>query len=152
MKSFKNFEEFEGEVIKYSDYISDKVDPDDLTDSLNNIPVENTPNNSWSVEDSQQLSAQMTGIRHPWSRDQYNKFTHPDVKKDISYEEYINMWNMKAPDDQKVIFEEALRIGINAHLHNEKSVLIVEGGPGTGKSVLAINLLKQFLLLVYVMP
>ena len=48
-------------------------------------------------------------------------------------------------DDQKVIFEEALRIGINAHLHNEKSVLIVEGGPGTGKSVLAINLLKQFL-------
>lgn len=48
-------------------------------------------------------------------------------------------------DDQKIIFEEALRIGINAHLHNEKSVLIVEGGPGTGKSVLAINLLKQFL-------
>ena len=48
-------------------------------------------------------------------------------------------------DDQKVIYEEALRIGINAHIHNEKSVLIVEGGPGTGKSVLAINLLKQFL-------
>ena len=48
-------------------------------------------------------------------------------------------------DDQKIIYEEALHIGINAHLHNEKSVLIVEGGPGTGKSVLAINLLKQFL-------
>ena len=48
-------------------------------------------------------------------------------------------------DDQKVIYEEALRIGINAHLHKEKSVLIVEGGPGTGKSVLAINLLRQFL-------
>jgi len=48
-------------------------------------------------------------------------------------------------DDQKVIYEEALRIGINAHLHNKKSVLIVEGGPGTGKSVLAINLLRQFL-------
>ena len=48
-------------------------------------------------------------------------------------------------DDQKVIFEEALRIGINAHINNEKSVLIVEGGPGTGKSVLAINLLRQFL-------
>lgn len=45
-------------------------------------------------------------------------------------------------DDQKIIFEEALRIGINAHLHKEKSVLIVEGGPGTGKSVLAINLFK----------
>lgn len=48
-------------------------------------------------------------------------------------------------DDQKVIFEEALRIGINTHLNEEKNVLIVEGGPGTGKSVLAINLLRQFL-------
>ena len=46
---------------------------------------------------------------------------------------------------EDVTYEEALRIGINAHIHNEKSVLIVEGGPGTGKSVLAINLLKQFL-------
>lgn len=48
-------------------------------------------------------------------------------------------------DDQKIIYEEALRIGVNAHIHDEKSVLIVEGGPGTGKSVLAINLLKAFL-------
>ena len=48
-------------------------------------------------------------------------------------------------DDQKIIYEEALRIGVNAHIHGEKNVLIVEGGPGTGKSVLAINLLKAFL-------
>ena len=48
-------------------------------------------------------------------------------------------------DDQKVIYEEAIQIGINTHIHNEKNVLIVEGGPGTGKSVLAINLLRQFL-------
>lgn len=48
-------------------------------------------------------------------------------------------------DDQKVIYEEALRIGVNTFMHKEKNVLIVEGGPGTGKSVLAINLLRQFL-------
>ena len=48
-------------------------------------------------------------------------------------------------DDQKVIYEEAIRLGVNTFMHNEKNVLIVEGGPGTGKSVLAINLLKQFL-------
>lgn len=48
-------------------------------------------------------------------------------------------------DNQKVIYEEALRIGVNSHLQDNKNVLIVEGGPGTGKSVLAINLLKQFL-------
>lgn len=48
-------------------------------------------------------------------------------------------------DDQKVIYEEALSLGVNTLMHNEKKVLIVEGGPGTGKSVLAINLLRQFL-------
>lgn len=48
-------------------------------------------------------------------------------------------------DDQKLIFEEAKRIGIEANVRNEKNVMIVEGGPGTGKSVLAINLLEQFL-------
>ncbi len=48
-------------------------------------------------------------------------------------------------DDQKVINEEALRLGKKACLENEKNVLIVEGGPGTGKSVLAINLLNEFL-------
>lgn len=34
---------------------------------------------------------------------------------------------------------------MNTFINNEKNVLIVEGGPGTGKSVIAINLLKQFL-------
>ena len=48
-------------------------------------------------------------------------------------------------DDQKIIFEEALKIGFASCFHKYKSVLVVEGGPGTGKSVLAINLLKQFL-------
>ena len=43
-------------------------------------------------------------------------------------------------DDQKVVYETALAI---ANLASEKSkqVVIVEGGPGTGKSVVAINLL-----------
>ena len=48
-------------------------------------------------------------------------------------------------DNQKTIYEEALEMGIYAHNHDKKHVMIVEGGPGTGKSVLAINLLKQFL-------
>ena len=48
-------------------------------------------------------------------------------------------------NSQKTIYEEALQTGIYAHNHNKKHVMIVEGGPGTGKSVLAINLLKQFL-------
>jgi DUF2075 family protein len=46
-------------------------------------------------------------------------------------------------DDQKVVFEEALRLANESIRTNIKNVLIVEGGPGTGKSVLAVNLLVQ---------
>ena len=43
-------------------------------------------------------------------------------------------------DDQKVVYETALHLAKKAQ-HGKKQVLIVEGGPGTGKSVLAVNLL-----------
>lgn len=43
-------------------------------------------------------------------------------------------------DDQKVVFETAIRLAKKSS-EIRKNVLIVEGGPGTGKSVVAINLL-----------
>lgn len=43
-------------------------------------------------------------------------------------------------DDQKLVYETALQLSKQADEDN-KQVLIVEGGPGTGKSVVAINLL-----------
>lgn len=43
-------------------------------------------------------------------------------------------------DDQKVVYETAMAMAHRAQ-GSKKKVLIVEGGPGTGKSVLAINLL-----------
>lgn len=46
-------------------------------------------------------------------------------------------------DEQKVVFEEALRLANEAKRTNTKQVLVVEGGPGTGKSVLAVNLLVE---------
>ncbi len=45
-------------------------------------------------------------------------------------------------DDQKVVYETALQLALQSHEQN-KNVLIVEGGPGTGKSVVAINLLVE---------
>lgn len=45
-------------------------------------------------------------------------------------------------DDQKIVYEMALKLASISQDH-EKHVLIVEGGPGTGKSVLAINLLTE---------
>lgn len=44
-------------------------------------------------------------------------------------------------DEQKVFFETALQLAKRAIKTDTKQVMIIEGGPGTGKSVLAINLL-----------
>jgi hypothetical protein len=44
-------------------------------------------------------------------------------------------------DDQKVVYETVLAAARAAAATGEKQVVIVEGGPGTGKSVVAINLL-----------
>ncbi|MGG7621293.1 DNA/RNA helicase domain-containing protein [Bacillus coreaensis] len=46
-------------------------------------------------------------------------------------------------DDQKVVYETALQLANTALRTNTKQVLVVQGGPGTGKSVLAINLLVE---------
>lgn len=46
-------------------------------------------------------------------------------------------------DDQKVVYETALDLAAKSDAAN-KNVLIVEGGPGTGKSVVAINLLTEY--------
>lgn len=45
-------------------------------------------------------------------------------------------------DDQKVVYETALKMARDS-VTGKKQVLIVKGGPGTGKSVVAINLLTQ---------
>jgi DUF2075 family protein len=45
-------------------------------------------------------------------------------------------------DEQKVVFETAMGLAERASA-GRKKVVIIEGGPGTGKSVLAINLLSR---------
>lgn len=46
-------------------------------------------------------------------------------------------------DDQKLVYETALEMARKSYRDGNKRVLIVKGGPGTGKSVLAINLLVK---------
>ncbi|MFB6468848.1 DNA/RNA helicase domain-containing protein [Cytobacillus sp. Hz8] len=57
-------------------------------------------------------------------------------------------------DEQKIVYEKALELAEKAQKTDQKEVLVVEGGPGTGKSVIAINLLvkltKQGLVAQYV--
>ena len=47
-------------------------------------------------------------------------------------------------DDQKIVYEKALKL-IKESTKTKKKVLIVHGGPGTGKSVVAINLLVKMI-------
>lgn len=46
-------------------------------------------------------------------------------------------------DSQKVVFERAVELAKKANERDEKKVLIVEGGPGTGKTVVAVNILAE---------
>lgn len=48
-------------------------------------------------------------------------------------------------DDQKVAYEQALHLSKQCQKDGQKRVLIIKGGPGTGKSVVAINLLVNIL-------
>ncbi len=50
-------------------------------------------------------------------------------------------------DDQKIIMEEILKEAKNCYIENVKKVMIIKGGPGTGKSVLAIKALGELLSL-----
>jgi uncharacterized protein len=56
-------------------------------------------------------------------------------------------------DDQKIVYETAIDLSKKSTV-KKKNVLIVQGGPGTGKSVVAVNLLveftKKFLVAQYV--
>lgn len=46
-------------------------------------------------------------------------------------------------DDQKVVYEHALHCALQSQKDHKKRVMIVKGGPGTGKTVVAINLLSE---------
>jgi len=46
-------------------------------------------------------------------------------------------------DDQKLCYEKVLQALAQTNSTNKKQVVIIKGGPGTGKSVLAINLLVE---------
>lgn len=46
-------------------------------------------------------------------------------------------------DEQKVVYEEILRLSEQCQKDFRKRTVIVKGGPGTGKSVIAVNLLAE---------
>ena len=52
-------------------------------------------------------------------------------------------------DDQAVVFDMCKKTMNQCLKDRKKRTIIIQGGPGTGKSVLAVNLLKEFIALGY---
>ena len=48
-------------------------------------------------------------------------------------------------DEQKVFYEEAFNLALECVKSHKKQVMVIEGGPGTGKSVMAVNLLVNLI-------
>ena len=48
-------------------------------------------------------------------------------------------------EEQKIVFESLMEYAPSIEKEDKKKVFIIKGGPGTGKSVIAINLLVQFI-------
>ncbi|ERG97107.1 DUF2075 domain-containing protein [Haloquadratum walsbyi] len=48
-------------------------------------------------------------------------------------------------DSQKVVFEKAVKLAVQSQRDGQKRVLLVEGGPGTGKTVVAVNILAELI-------
>lgn len=46
-------------------------------------------------------------------------------------------------DEQKVVYEEVLRLSLLCQKDGRKRTVICQGGPGTGKTVIAVNLLAE---------
>lgn len=65
--------------------------------------------------------------------------------QDVLSEMLLNNEHFVMIDEQKVAYELAVDMSRNSYIDDKKRVLIVEGGPGTGKSVIAINLLVNLI-------
>ena len=76
------------------------------------------------------------------------KLEHSDIKPSKSLADAVKGMldgndEFTLLDDQKVIYEKAVQLATKGD--HKKRVFIVRGGPGTGKSVLAVNLLSKFI-------
>ena len=84
-------------------------------------------------------------VRHGDSRDVMYRIEHGKIRPSKALADaLVGMLSGKREffliDDQKLVFESALDLALKAAC-GPKQVLIVNGGPGTGKTVVAINLL-----------
>ncbi|MFT3857688.1 MAG: gas vesicle protein GvpD [Aquabacterium sp.] len=89
-------------------------------------------------------------VRHGDSRQLLYRIEHGRIRPSKMLADSIAAMLQGRPefvliDDQKLVFESVLQADKRAQATGRKQVVIVQGGPGTGKTVVAINLLAALL-------
>ena len=132
----------------YNYYTEDVIFAHKFQDALAKYPL-------FTADDVEQLTA--------FLRDQLLKGEGLDVLRRIEASEYRpnkklmdhvgNIIKNKTEyillDEQLVVYDSVLSCAKNSFHDKQKVVVIVKGGPGTGKSVIAINLMADLLLKGY---
>lgn len=124
-----------------------KVDNDPLTDEVYKEYTEKAPvYTKGEVLKLREFIKQY--IKKGDNRDGLYKIESGKIKPSKSLQDALVLMldgndEFKMIDDQKVVYENILKNTIKDIENNKHHVFIVEGGPGTGKSVLAINLLVK---------
>jgi len=127
-------------------YITQKPQ-DDLTDKVYHYYIEEAP--VFVKGDAKKLRDFIKkNIKYGDNKETLYKIERGKIKPSKSLQDSLSSMlkgneEFVMIDEQKVVFEEALALSKKAQETGEKQVLIVEGGPGTGKSVVAINLLVK---------
>src|SRR5690625_1037877 len=126
-------------------YITQK--PDDLTDNVYDYYIEDAP--VFVKGDAKKLREFIKRhIKYGDNKETLYKIERGKIKPSKSLQDSLNSMlkgneEFTMIDEQKVVYEEALALSKKAVETGQKQVLVVEGGPGTGKSVVAVNLLVK---------
>ncbi|GFN33170.1 DUF2075 domain-containing protein [Paenibacillus xylaniclasticus] len=122
-------------------------DGDPLLDPIYRYYIEKAP--VFAKGDAQKLRDFIKAhIKYGDNKENLYRIDRGKIRPSKSLQDCLNSMlrgnsEFKMIDEQKVVYEEALVLANKAQRTGQKQVLIVEGGPGTGKSVLAVNLLVQ---------
>lgn len=132
--------------------------PDDLTDEVYHYYIEDAP--VFVKGDAKKLRDFIKQhIKYGDNKETLYKIERGKIRPSKSLQDSLSSMlkgneEFIMIDEQKVVYEEALALSRKAQETGRKQTLIIEGGPGTGKSVVAINLLvaltKEELVVQYV--
>lgn len=102
-------------------------------------------------EEQELISYLSEKVLHKSSLDVFSLIENSELNPSIQLQDAISEMMkgsdvFKLIDEQKTVYEQVLESVINSLNNNKKTVIICQGGPGTGKSVVALKLLCDLIL------